>query len=307
MTVRLLVVGDIVTDVVVIPTGPIEPGTDTAASITTTGGGSAANTAAWLAAAGAQVWLAAAAGTDGAGALRLAELRALGVHCTVPPKAGAGTGSVVVLSTGDDRTMIADRGANLLLHPSDIDEAWRQAPAATHLHLSGYALFGDDSDGGSGDGVPRAAGRHALARAADRGATISVDAGSAGPLRRVGAAAFRSWVRPADLLLANAAEAAVLAGRGGPPAELARRLAETVPNAVVKCAAAGAVWATRDGVTSSAAAPVRVVDPTGAGDAFAAGLLASWLAGDPPPAALAAGVRLGTAAVTRVGARPPVR
>ena len=37
-------------------------------------------------------------------------------------------------------------------------------------------------------------------------------------------------------------------------------------------------------------------DSTGAGDAFNAGLLASWLAGADPGAALLAGVRAGTAA-----------
>jgi sugar/nucleoside kinase (ribokinase family) len=52
--------------------------------------------------------------------------------------------------------------------------------------------------------------------------------------------------------------------------------------------------------------PAAVVDATGAGDAFAAGLLAAWVAGASPADALAAGARLGALAVTRVGARPPL-
>jgi sugar/nucleoside kinase (ribokinase family) len=55
----------------------------------------------------------------------------------------------------------------------------------------------------------------------------------------------------------------------------------------------------------SATAPtVPVLDPTGAGDAFAAGLLAAWLSGAPPAEALRAGVALGARAVQVVGSRP---
>ncbi|MGH3680188.1 MAG: PfkB family carbohydrate kinase, partial [Natronosporangium sp.] len=48
-------------------------------------------------------------------------------------------------------------------------------------------------------------------------------------------------------------------------------------------------------------------DPTGAGDAFAAGLLASWLAGAGPVEVLRAGARLGAEAVAGFGARPVLR
>jgi sugar/nucleoside kinase (ribokinase family) len=47
-----------------------------------------------------------------------------------------------------------------------------------------------------------------------------------------------------------------------------------------------------------------VLDSTGAGDAFAAGLLTAWFSGSSPEAALDAGARLGAAAVSRIGARP---
>ena len=78
---RVLVVGDIITDIVAVHSGPVAVDSDTPARITTTAGGSAANTAAWLAYAGATVDLLAVVGSDTAGEERVAELTAGGVGC----------------------------------------------------------------------------------------------------------------------------------------------------------------------------------------------------------------------------------
>jgi sugar/nucleoside kinase (ribokinase family) len=280
VTPRVLVVGDVVTDVLAVLEEPPAPDTDTPAAIRFTGGGQAANTAAWLADHGVPVTLVAAVGDDEPGAARLAELRAAGVDCPVPPRAGAVTGTVIVVAQGGHRTMLNDRGANLRLTPSDVDGAL--TADVRHVHLSAYPLL---------DEASRPAGLRALALARERGLTVSVDAASAAPLRRVGAEAFRDWVRGADLLFANADEASVLGD-----------LAGVVRHVVVKRGDAGADW---DGTVRVPARPAVVVDPTGAGDAFAAGLLTAWLAGAGPADALAAGVAAGAVAVARVGARPP--
>jgi ribokinase len=292
---RILVVGDLVTDVLVAAPAEIAIGSDTAAAITLAGGGQAANTAAWLARLGHPVTLIAAVGADLAGRERVAELTAQGVVCAVRAHPGAATGSVVVLTSATERTMITDRGAALLLDPVDVTAAIRAAPDAAHLHLSGYPLLHAGS---------RPAGLAALATAREHGLTTSVDAASAAPLRHVGTTTFLDFVRGADLLLVNADEAEALAGPGS-PAEQGAFLAHTARNVIVKLGGDGALWCGRGpAVRLGAGARVPMKDPTGAGDAFAAGLLSAWVGGAEPPAALQAGAALGAAAVARIGARP---
>ncbi|WP_019871310.1 carbohydrate kinase family protein [Salinispora oceanensis] len=293
---RVVVVGDLITDVVAVLAGPLTTGSDTPAEIRFTGGGQAANTAAWLGALGMPVTLVGAVGDDGPGRDRVAELERGGVDCAVTQVPEVPTGTVLVLATSDERTMVTERGANLWLSPAAVDAALDAAPDAGHLHLSGYTLL---------DAESRPAGLHALAAARERGLSISVDAASAAPLRRVGAAAFLTWVRGIDLLLVNAAEARVLAG-GLDPAAQGRVLSASARRVVVKRGAAGAVWVDRDAMI--AVTPTRrmtVVDPTGAGDAFAAGLLSTWLTGTTPEAVLQRAGDLGASAVGQVGARPP--
>jgi ribokinase len=292
---RLVVVGDLVTDILVAPAGPLAVGSDTPATITVRGGGQAANTAAWLAYGGSAVTLVAAVGDDAPGRERVAELTAAGVDCAVRAHSGAATGSIIVLTSSTERTMITDRGAALLLDPSSVTAAVEAAPEAVHLHLSGYPLLHEQS---------RVAGLAALRAARERGLTTSVDAASAAPLRLLGAQAFLDLVRGTDLLLVNSAEAEVLAGSRS-PVEQSAALARTARNAVVKLGQDGAVWHGRDGAARwSPAAAVPMTDPTGAGDAFAAGLIAAWTTGARPAEALAAGAALGAAAVTALGARP---
>jgi sugar/nucleoside kinase (ribokinase family) len=295
---RVLVVGDIVTDVLAVVAGAIVRDSDTPAEIRVAGGGAGANAAAWLAHAGTAVTLCGVVGGDEAAGTRLAELAAAGVNLAVRRAPGARTGSIVVLTDGRDRSMLTDRGANLLLSPSDIDTAL--TPDVAHLHLSGYALLDDES---------RPAARYALTAAAERQLTTSVDAASEGPLRRVGGSDFLSWVRGTDILFANLDEAHALldAAPDLGPTDAAARLAATVRLAVVKLGAGGAVAAAGLDSVRVPSPPAEARDTTGAGDAFAAGFLSRWTRDRDIPAALAAGCAQGARAVTHVGARPPAR
>jgi ribokinase len=292
--VGVLVVGDLVTDVLVLPSGPLRPGSDTNAAIRMTGGGQAANTAAWLATAGADVTFACRIGDDPAGHGLLAELRDGGVRLSATVDPGATTGTVVVLvDPSGERTMLPDRGANDRLTGADVDAALDLG--AGHLHLSGYTLLGAGS---------HAAARHALAAARARGIRTSVDVASGALLADTGPERVLGWLAGAvDLVLANADEAAVLTGHADPSAA-ALALAGPDRVAVVKRGGGGAVWAEGGEVVSVPAPTVTVVDTTGAGDAFAAGLLAALAAGGGPVEALLAGVRLGSEVAARSGARP---
>jgi ribokinase len=291
---RVVVVGDLVTDVIVRTREPIQRGTDTTADVRLTGGGAAANTACWLAHCGVDTALVARVGGDELGRARTLELLGAGVEALVKVDHDAVTGAVVVLvDAAGERSMLADRGASLNLSPDDLDR--RLFEPTAHLHLSGYVLF---------EPGPLAAGLHALAAARSARMTVSVDAASAAPLAAVGADAFLSWTAPADLLLANADEAEVLTGNRDPHVA-ARYLARFYGVAVVKAGAAGAVWANGDAVYECPARTTNIVDTIGAGDAFAAGLLAEWLRpGSTPESALGAGARLAAHAVSNLGGRP---
>ena len=290
----IVVVGDVVTDIHAVHSGPIAVGSDTPAAIRVLGGGSAANTAAWLAAAGARVELVAVVGRDQAGDDRIAELTAAGVGCVhIRRTDDARTGSIVVLAHGQERSFLADRGANLLLVPSDVDPA---LVSSRHLHLSGYVLL---------DAASRPAGVHALAAARERGLSTSVDMASAEPLRRAGPSTVLGWVRGVDLLFANLDEARVMVDEQD-PLDLARALTAHASHVVVKLGAEGSVWASAGVVVQAPSVTVgTVVDVTGAGDAFAAGVLHAWLNGSEPMECLVAGAQLGAAAVTAAGGRPP--
>ena len=287
---RIVVLGDVMVDVVVRLSEPLARGSDAPARIRFHGGGSAANTAAWLAAAGAEPVLVGSVGDDERGRGARAGLVAAGVDArlAVDPELPTGTCLVLVGPDGE-RTMAPDAGANDALSEGDLfDELLGEG---NHLHVSGYSLLRAGS---------RPAAIAAVQRASKTGMTVSVDPSSSALL----SAQFLDWADGADLLLPNASEAHALTGDSDPE-RAARALAERFGEVVVTLGPAGALWTDGDAVLRAAAAPVaEVVDSTGAGDAFAAGLLSAQVAGMSTAEALAAGCKLAARAVSQAGARP---
>jgi ribokinase len=239
--------------------------------------------------AGAPVALVARVGDDSAGRMAVAELETLGVETRVAVDGERPTGTCVVLVAADgERTMFPDAGANAALAPADLPDEF--LGAGSHLHVSGYALLRDGS---------REAALSAVERARAAEMSVSVDPSSAALLsdgpRRLG--------KGVGLLLPNALEAATLGGREDPVAA-ARALAELFPEVVVTLGEEGALWTDGRELVRADADAAEVVDSTGAGDAFAAGLLSARLRGADPERALRAGCALAARAVASPGARP---
>jgi ribokinase len=280
---RIVVVGDVMVDVVTRLTAPVAPGSDAPARIAFEGGGQAANTAAWLAVAGVPVALVARVGADYDEPLA----RGLDARLARDPQLPTGT-CVVLVAPGGERTMFPDPGANAALAPADLPDDL--LVSGSHLHVAGYALLRDGS---------REAALSSISRARAAAMSVSFDPSSAalltGGLKRLG--------EGVDLLLPNALEASSLTGLEDPRAA-ALALAESFPEVVVTLAQDGALWTDGRQVVRVTAEPAKVVDTTGAGDAFAAGFLAARLRGAGPEEALRTGCGLAARAIVTTGARP---
>jgi len=247
-----------------------------------------------MAASGAEAHLIASAGDDELGRAAVAALAEAGVALHVASHPGVSTGMVVALvDESGHRSMYTDRAANLLLSTTALDVAGLWAPGR-HLHLSGYVLL---------DRASRPAGLAALSRARSAGMSTSVDPCSAGPLAAVGPAEFLQWCEGVDWLCANEQEGMVLTGAEGPE-EIVASLRGHFREVALTAGAGGAYFAgAGPAVLHVAGEAVRVVDTTGAGDAFTGTFLARRLSGASAVQAMNAAVSAAGAVVTAPGAR----
>jgi ribokinase len=275
---RIATLGDLLLDVVVLLSEPLALGGDVRASNRAGAGGQAANVAAWAAELGVTARCVAKRGDDPAGELVARELTAHGVELVGPVGAGA-TGVVVSIVRGGDRSLASDRGVAPSFEPEELDADWVDCDA---LHLSGYALLRE----------PISATALLAARLArERGARVSVDVAAWTEIRRFGPVRFRELLDELapDVLFATEAEWELLGG-----AYL------TAPFGVLKRGARGCTVFTADAKLDFAAVEAEVVDPTGAGDALAAGFLVGGSLEDAARRGLEAAARC----VAKVGSLP---
>ncbi|MBU6242876.1 MAG: carbohydrate kinase family protein [Acidobacteria bacterium] len=290
----ILCIGDVMLDVVVRINSEINYGSDTPAKISTHGGGAAANVASWLAYSKRAVQLVSRVGDDPAGTAVMAELDNLGVtHANIVIK-GAQTGVVAVLvdKTGE-RTMFPESGANSGLNLSDL-------PALDNVsavYLSGYSLLNPAST----TGVVAMVNAITSAKI-----PIIFDPASVGTMSHIGLSVVKNILPRMDVVILNEEEAFYLTGRSDIQLAL-KELHEIVPIVVIKRGSQGAMAIShKTEFLDMAAKSTNVIDTTGAGDAFAAGFIGSWIEKSDVLAAIGSAIDLATQCVAIIGARPPV-
>ncbi len=259
-------------------------------------GGSAANTIAGLAALGARTAYVGKVKDDQLGAIFSHDIRALGAGFDTPfaPRgAEAETGRCLVLVSPDgERSMNTYLGVSEHLGPGDIDP--EAMAAAEWIFLEGYRFDGPDS---------HAAFAKAIRAAKAAGGKVAITLSDPFCVERH-REAFLAMIRAdVDLLMANEHELKSLYLQENLETAIARARAE-VPVVACTVGARGAHLIAGETRVHAPAVATRVVDATGAGDLFAAGLLwgvatgRDWLDG----------LRMGNVAAAEVighyGARP---
>ncbi len=258
-------------------------------------GGSAANTCAVAAGLGARVAFMGKVADDQLGAVFRNDITDAGVHFPTAPLQGqAPTARCLIAVTPDgQRTMSTYLGACVSFGLADLDEALVADSALTYLE--GY-LFDPPS--------AQAAFIRAAAVAHEAGRLVALSLSDAFCVDRH-RGAFRDLVRGhIDILFANEAEVCSLYEENEFE-QASRRAGADVALAALTRSEAGSLLLQRGGErVEVAAAPVRVVDTTGAGDAYAAGFLAAHAAGRGLQACGQLGSRAAAAAISQLGARP---
>ncbi len=280
----IVCIGEILIDFVALSAGRIED----VGSFSRNAGGAPANVAVWLASLGQQVGFVGAVGSDGFGRYLRSALAARRVDASrVQTCVGAATTlAFVSLTAKGERDFEFVSGADALLELNA--EAAAYVSHARALHFGSVSLSREPA---------RTATWQAVEAARNGGAIINFDVTIRLALwPRAQEIAEQCWrgIRAADIMKLSDEEAAYLTGQQQPEAALdaiaAYLGAQPRPSLIaLTCGGAGSLYLHRpSGVRGSVPARTvkRVVDTTGAGDAFTAALLSSILNSGQLPAAL---------------------
>ena len=258
-------------------------------------GGSAANSMAGVASFGGRAAFIGKVGDDQLGKVFAHDIQAIGAHYgTAPLRGGAATGRCLINVTPDgQRTMATFLGAANQLGPADVDP--KVIESAKITFLEGYLFTPDEAR----KAFAKAA---ALARSNDRLIALTLSAGFVVEMFRETLIEFIET--QVDILFANEEEINLLFQTKSFD-EAVRLTRPHVKIAALTCGAEGSVVIGGDESHKVSAEPIdKVVDTTGAGDAYAAGFLYGLAKGRP----LNVCGRLGSIAAAEVishyGARP---
>jgi sugar/nucleoside kinase (ribokinase family) len=291
---RILCIGDAALDVIVQINDEIHYGSDSASTISMHGGGAAANTATWLSELGHSVYFSCRIGDDAAGRSIAAEFDAWNIDYRKNFLANENTGVVVVLvDKSGERTMFPDSGANSGLSERDLPPL----DGFDAAFLSGYSLFNPLST----DGVVRM-----MQSIREKGIPLFFDPASVGTMKAFGRERVLQYLPLMDLVVMNDAEARFISSQEDLSKAL-ESLTTLVPTVVIKTGSSGAIAQIRN--NKRVDCPVDEIEPldtTGAGDAFAAGFIPTWLKSGDLYSSMMAGNDVARRCVAIIGARPSV-
>ncbi len=259
-------------------------------------GGSAANTAAGVAALGGRAAFIGRVADDQLGRVFAHDIRAAGVDFHTPPaKGGQPTAQSLIVVTPDaQRSMSTFLGACREVDEDDIDAAMVRAAATSYFEGYLWDMPAPIRAVRKVKEIARAAGNRVAMTLSD---VFCVDGHRAD---------FLSMLRGklVDLVFANENEAKSLLQTD----ELQQAidgLAALAPLAVVTRSEKGAIVVSgRERIEVPAAKPARVLDSTGAGDLFAAGFLAGQARGRPLRDCAVMGTVAAAEVLEHYGARP---
>jgi sugar/nucleoside kinase (ribokinase family) len=259
-------------------------------------GGSAANTLAGLAALGSKCAFVGQVADDQLGEVFAHDIRAAGIHFDVPARTEEPpTARCLILVTPDaQRTMNTFLGASQFLAAGLIDKAMIES--AEILYLEGYLWDPEE---------PRAAMRAAIGHAKTAGRKVAFTLSDAFVIDRHRDDFLKLMDEGLiDILFANETEICSLNQSDDFESSVAAS-ANKVPLLVVTKGEHGAIAVHNGDRYAVAAEPVeRLVDTTGAGDLFAAGVLAGLAEGRSIETCLTMGAVCAAEVISHYGARP---
>jgi len=250
-------------------------------------GGKGANQAIASARLGVATRLVGAVGEDAAGAFLLAHLAAAGVDVSgVARRAGAPTGQAAIfVSPSGENMIVVAGGANATVTGLDMG-AEASAPGRVRLAQLETPVDAIEAFFEAG-------------RGAGAGALTMLNAAPAAP-------EGRRLFEAVDILIINETELAAYAGLGASEDRVAKAartlISRSGQSVIVTLGAKGAMAVDRDGAFPVEGRPARVVDTTGAGDAFCGVLAASLSEGTPLKDALHLANIAGALSTERAGA-----
>jgi sugar/nucleoside kinase (ribokinase family) len=263
----MLVLGDVNLDIIARVKSWPRPGEECLAQrVELHCGGVGANCALALGRWGVPVQLRACVGADPLGEFVLRRLAAGGIDVRpVQRTTAAMTGLLYINVTPDgQRTFFGSRGANCLARPRPNNAKLRDGTVAASL--MGYSFL---------DPGPEKAARQVLQAMHARGGWVSLDVGME-PSQRIPRKILR-MAKMVDLLFVSSDEATALTGSREPHEAFRKLQMAGVRSVVMKLGKRGCLIAEAGELRTVPPFSVRVVDSTGAGDAFAAAFLQARL------------------------------